>query len=134
MHEEAERIVNQVAKDVSKGLVSYNRARKQLVELSRAKPDIHIGEAIEWLDQNIKRFGYEDDQNTDVVERVDHTHHYDEDKAANREIIAQTREHAQLVNSPLRNIDISDHNQTVIDVSSRVKELVEGAEKELGIE
>jgi hypothetical protein len=132
MHEEAERIAQQIATDVSKGLVSYDRARKQLA--ARAKTDIFIGEVIEWLDQNIKRFGYEDDKDKDVVAELDHTHYYDESKTANREIMAETREYAQLVNSPLRNADVSAHNQAVIDVSSRVKELVEDAEKELGIE
>lgn len=70
MQEETERMVTAVAQDVSKGLVSYDRARRQLVEWGRAGRTIDVGEAIEWLDRNVKKFGYEDAEVDGVIAPV----------------------------------------------------------------
>lgn len=133
MQEETERMVTAVAQDVSKGLVSYDRARRQLVEWGRAGRTIDVGEAIEWLDRNVKKFGYEDAEVDGVIAPVDHSHYYDEPKAANREIMAEAKSHPMIARTNISTDKLAEANARVIDVTARVKQLTATADDEMGV-
>jgi len=132
MQEETERMVAQVAKDVSKGLVSYDRAKRQLQAWSRAKPSIDIGEAIDWLDRNIKKSGYEE-VGGDIVAPVDHSHYYDEPKAANREIMAEQKRLPLIARTNVDSGELAKAQERTINVTSRVQQLTSAAEEEMGV-
>lgn len=119
-----EALAENIADQVSKGLVTYDRARKQLAQMQATPGNtIDIGEVLVWLDKHIKRSGHEevevDGVTIDVP--VDHSKYFEEDVQANREIIEIQKQ-----------IPFSRQGRA-IDVSGRIGALEARADEELGV-
>lgn len=135
-----------IADQIEGGLVSYNRARKQLESMASTPGlTIDVGNVIEWLDRNVKRTGYEDEPDENgVIAPVDHSGYYtggNEDESnmleAARMDAIEAKKYQHLVQrpgQPLVNVhELAKAQDRVIDVSARVKELTTQADEELGI-
>ena len=144
-----------IADQISQGLVSYNRARKQLESMgSTPGLTIDVGNVIEWLDKNVKRIGYEEESDeSGVVQAVDHTGYYSGKTdsfhdmpeargyhnmldAAKTDAI-EAKANPYLVTRPgqqrINVHELAKAQEGVIDVSARIKELTSRADEELGI-
>lgn len=144
--EEEKAMADNIADQISKGVVSYGRARKQLESMtSTPGMTIDVGNVIAWLDKNVKRIGYEDEPDEDgVVQPVDHTSYYqgtNDDgsnmlEAAHQDAI-EAKQYQYLVQRPgqpqINVHELAKAQSRVIDVTSRVKELTTQADEELGI-
>jgi hypothetical protein len=139
-------IAANIADQISKGVVSYNRARKQLDSMgSTPGLTIDVGNVIAWLDRNVKRIGYEEEPDENgIILPTDHSGYYtggNDDgtnmlEAAKMDAI-EAKQYQYLVQrpgQPLVNVhELAKAQNRVIDVSDRVKELTTQADEELGI-
>lgn len=137
-----QQIAQGIADQVSKGLVSYERAKKQLAQMGALPGNtIDIGNVIEWLDK-IKKIGYEAESDENgIVQQIDHSGYYSgsNDDGANmieaaRQNAIETKERPFLREGVALNMaDLAQAQNKVIDVSARIAALNQRAEDELGV-
>lgn len=137
MNDDEVHMINSLAADVSKGLVSMPRAKRQLAEWARAGKTIDIGECTDWLDRHVAKTGHEEEvlpDGTVIDVAADHTHYYDEHKAAAAKDIADADEQGhRIVGTDITSTQLAQANAKAIDVSRRVNELTSRAEDIEGI-
>lgn len=137
MNDDEVHMITSLAADVSKGLVSMPRAKRQLAEWARAGKTIDVGECTDWLDRNVHKAGHEEMKLADgtiVDVATDHRSYYDEHKVAAAKDIADAAEEGhRILGTDITTQQLAQANAKAIDVSRRVNELTARADDEMGV-